>query len=166
MQCLHLQIEELQISIKVFSGGGQHCLYVFLCGGEHRQGRGDVRCCHHYERRFTALSEVENFIPLTAGSVIDHPVTCSARPMRWENKMKNIIIYPETIYYYMHTRHFFHVVQHRHALQGAKPWTELPSRTRSEAHLKSTLILVRILVDHEHTNLNKHLLSSVCNSVV
>lgn len=33
--------------------------------------KDDIRCCHPREKRFTALSDEENFIRLTADRVID-----------------------------------------------------------------------------------------------
>lgn len=32
-----------------------------------------IRCCHPHEQRFTTLSDLEKFIHLTTGRVIDHP---------------------------------------------------------------------------------------------
>lgn len=69
------KLKSHQISIKLFSGGGQQSRGLSSCvtlwGSEHRQEKDDIRFCHPHEKRFTALSQHENFIRLTAGRVID-----------------------------------------------------------------------------------------------
>lgn len=81
-----LDINQMLLCGRQQSGHLRHAGFFACRSFSAGEGGVDIRGCHPHERRFTTVSERENFIRLTAGRVIDHPAPRTTQPMKREKR--------------------------------------------------------------------------------